>query len=95
VSIRSGPIGVALLKKEDLIMGGGTAARHGRSPFMNVIGAGYFGILPLVVDGVVVGCLYFDSASEGFALDAEVHQTLLELRNLAVTAIARKRQVPR
>jgi hypothetical protein len=95
VSIRSGPIGIALLKREDLIVGAGTGKRYGRSPFMNVIGADYFGILPLIVDNVVVGCLYFDSASEGFALDAATYQALLELRKLAVMAIARKRQVPR
>jgi hypothetical protein len=95
ISIRSGPIGIALLKKEDVIMGGRTGARYGRSPFVSVVGADSFGILPLIVDGVVVGCLYFDSASDGFAPDAAIHQALFELRKLAVTAIARKRQVPR
>ncbi len=59
---------------------------------MLLVGAPSFGILPLILDGVVVGCLYFDSASETFMLDARTRQALLELRSYAVQAISRKRQ---
>jgi hypothetical protein len=38
-----------------------------------------------------LGCLYFDSAAEGFTLDARMRQTILELRDFAVLAISRKR----
>jgi len=92
ISIRSGPIAAALLGKEDLIVDAGAGVRYSRSPFMNVIGAPCFGILPLIVDGIVAGCLYFDSASDSFGLDARKRQALLELRGLAVQAIARKRK---
>jgi hypothetical protein len=95
ISIRSGPIASALLGKEDVILDAGTGARYNRSPFMQVVGAPSFGILPLIVDGVVVGCLYFDSASESFTLDARTRQALIELRNFAVQAISRKRQPAR
>jgi hypothetical protein len=59
---------------------------------MSVTGAPCFGILPLVVQDIVVGCLYFDSASSSFAFDNPKRQALLELRKFAVLAIARKRQ---
>ena len=45
----------------------------------------------MIVDGVAIGCLYFDSAAEGFTLDARMRQTILELRDFAVLAISRKR----
>jgi HD-like signal output (HDOD) protein len=48
LSIRSGPIGVALLKKEDLIVEAGPGSVYSRSPFMDVVGARCFGILPLI-----------------------------------------------
>jgi hypothetical protein len=92
ISIRSGPIGLAMLGKTDLIVDAGAGARYSRSAFMSVVGSPSFGILPLVVDGVAAGCLYFDSASENFTLDTRQKQALLELRNFAATAIARKRK---
>ena len=95
ISIRSGPIASALLGKEDVILDAGTGARYNRSRFMQVVGAPSFGILPLIVDGIVVGCLYFDSAAESFTLDARTRQALLELRSFAVQAISRKRQAGR
>ncbi len=95
VSIRSGPIAAALLGKEDVILDGGAGLRYSRSLFMQVVSAPCFGILPLIVDGIVAGCLYFDSASESFALDAAARQALVELRNFAVMAISRKRRQAR
>jgi HD-like signal output (HDOD) protein len=95
ISFRSGPIGSALLGKEDVILDAGKGTRYLRSAFMLLVGAPSFGILPLILDGVVVGCLYFDSASETFTLDARTRQALLELRSYAVQAIFRKRQSSR
>ena len=71
-------------------MEGGTAGRYSHSPFMHVTGAPCFGILPIVVKGIVAGCLYFDSASDGFVFDTAKRQALLELRKFAAAAIARK-----
>ena len=92
VSIRSGPIATALLGKQDLMVAAAAGGRYSYSPFMSVTGAPCFGILPLIVQGTVVGCLYFDSASESFVFDGPKRQALLELRKFAVEAIARKRQ---
>ena len=68
--------------------------RYSRSLFMRVVGAPCFAILPLIVDGVVVGCLYADSSIESFSFDARARQAFLELRQLAVEAISRKRRTP-
>src|SRR5262249_46606413 len=91
ISFRSGPIGSALLGKEDVILDAGKGSRYIRTTFMLLVGAPSFGLLPLIVDGVVAGCLYFDSASESFTLDARTGQALLELRHYTVQAISRKR----
>jgi len=92
ISIRSGPIASALLAKDDVILDAGAGKCNSRSAFAQVTGATCFGILPLIVEGIVVGCLYFDSASDNFAFDARMRQALLELRGFAVQAISRQRQ---
>ena len=92
ISIRSGPIATALLGRQDVLVAAAAGGRYSYSPFMNVTGARCFGILPLVVEGIVVGCLYFDSASECFVFDGPQRQGLLELRKIAVEAITRKRR---
>jgi hypothetical protein len=91
MKVRSGPIGIVFLRKHDMMLEAGETARYSHSPFMNVVGNPCFGILPLVVDGIIAGCLYFDSASDTFAFDAPKRQALLELRKFAVMPIARKR----
>jgi len=95
ISIRSGPIASALLGKEDVILDGGAGQRYSRSAFMQVVAVPCFGILPLIVDGIAAGCLYFDSASESFKFDAPTRQALLELRSFAVLAISRRRRSSR
>jgi HD-like signal output (HDOD) protein len=92
ISIRSGPIASALLGKEDVILDEGTGACYRRSAFVRVVGTTCFGVLPLLVDGIAVGCLYFDSASERFAIDFRARRAIAELRNFAVQAILRKRR---
>jgi HD-like signal output (HDOD) protein len=92
ISVQSGPIGAAMVRQEDTIVSGAEGIRHTRSIFMNVVGAPAYGILPLTVRGVCVGCLYFDSASSSFALDEPRRQALLRLRRLAVAALSRKRK---
>jgi HD-like signal output (HDOD) protein len=95
ISIRSGPIASALLGKEDVILDAGAGQRYSRSAFMQVVAAPCFGILPLIVDGIVAGCLYFDSESESFKFDTPTRQALLELRSFAVLAISRRRRSSR
>ncbi len=92
VSIRTGPLASALLGKEDVFVDAASTVRYSCPIFTNVTRAPHFGIVPLIVEGIVAGCLYFDSAAEGFILDARKRQALLELRRFAVTAITRKRR---
>ena len=69
ISFRSGPIGTALIGKQDVILDAGKGSRYLRSAFMLLVGAPSSGVLPLILDGIVAGCLYFDGASESFTLD--------------------------
>lgn len=92
ISIRSGPIGVAMLGKDDMFMDLAEGARYSRSMFMSAVGPVSFGILPLIVDNVAVGCLYFDSSADRFTLEGPKKQALQELKKFASMAIGRKRK---
>ena len=92
ISLRSGPLGSAMLRKEDIIVDMGAGMRYNRSVFMTIVAAPCFGILPLIVDGIAAGCFYFDSASDSFTLDASKRKALSELRNFAAMAISRRRK---
>jgi hypothetical protein len=62
ISLRSGPLGSAMLRKEDIIVDAGSGMRYNRSVFMTIVASPCFGILPLIVDGIAAGCFYFESA---------------------------------
>ena len=66
-------------------------ACYSHSPSMTVVRSPCFGILPLVVDGIIAGCPCLDSASDSFVFDGPKGQALLELRKFAVMTIARTR----
>ncbi len=91
LSIRSGPIGPALIGRQDLFVDTSLDTRYENSSIQQVTASSYFGLLPLVVDRVVVGCIYFDRLSPGPAPGQSEKQLLLELRDSASKALAHKR----
>ncbi len=89
LSLRGGPIAAALLRKIDLVA---DSEREGRyEEFLKSVGAASFGLFPLVVDRVVVGCLYFDRTSAQAPPDDDTRRLLVKLRDLCAAAIRRKR----
>lgn len=85
---RAGPLTAALVGKRDLYVCGGP---YLDSDFARTLEAGCFVLLPVVIDGLVAGCLYFDRPSPpGTARKAEpeVPRNLVRARDLAAEAIA-------
>jgi len=84
----SGPLAEAMVERRDLIVTQGLSLN---SPFARSLGAGCFGIFPVVVDYVAAGCLYFD-AEKPVDLNGSQRAALAALRDLAVKAISITRE---
>jgi YD repeat-containing protein len=86
-----GPIGNALQSKQDLFVPRDTSAGHAEPQVLKQLEAASFGLLPVLVDGVLVGCLYFDRLGWKHPPDRRVMRLLEHLRDLAGRAIKRSR----
>ena len=91
LSIRGGPIGTALMRKQGLFLAGDRGPVPMEAELLKHLGAASFGMHPILVDGTLVGCLYFDRLSPAPAPDQHTLELLLRLRDLAATAIKKKR----
>jgi HD-like signal output (HDOD) protein len=91
LSLLSGPVGPALIQKRDVFVDHVETSRYHQSQFASVTGASAFGMLPLIVGGSAIGCLYFDRRSGFLGLDDSMKQSLLNLRGYARDAIASKK----
>ena len=60
LSVRGGPIGVALARQQELLLRADWELRPDEAALLAHFGARLIGVLPLSVANVLVGCLYFD-----------------------------------
>lgn len=88
-----GPLGAALHNRTDLfvVMQGAVAKVYGRDRLIRELEPTQFALLPLVLDGKLLGCLYFDSRQEHEIGTAMAQQLLGALRDQLVAAFARRR----
>jgi hypothetical protein len=88
---RAGPVTAALVGKRDLFVCGGP---YLDSEFARKLETGCFALLPVVINGIVAGCLYFDRKTPpGNAKGPEpaVPPNLVRARDVAAEAIAAAR----
>lgn len=85
---RGGPISVALLRRQDLFRFGQGTSIPG--PFQEALGASNFALCPIVVQNVILGCLFCDRKNPA-ALTSKAQQKIMTLRDLATEAIGRAR----
>jgi HD-like signal output (HDOD) protein len=90
LSLRGGPIALAILRKHDLFQFGEKDSRFDRLPFLQKLGSASFLLCPVIVDGVVIGCLYGDRKENG-PLERQTQIQVAKLRDLAGEAIKRRR----
>ena len=91
LSLLSGPVGPALIQRREVFVDNVGTSRYHESQFAAVTGASAFAMLPLIVGGTAIGCLYFDRRSGVLGLDDSMKQSLLNLRGYACDAIASKK----
>lgn len=91
LSIRGGPIGVALARQQELVLRSDWELRPDESALLGHFGARLIGVLPLIVSGVLVGCLYFDRVGTLEPLTPDVEAGLRRLRDRAVSVLSRRR----
>ncbi|MEP7362423.1 MAG: HDOD domain-containing protein [Acidobacteriota bacterium] len=88
---RAGPVTAALVGKRDLFVCGGP---YLDSDFARRLDTGCFALLPVVINGILAGCLYFDrKAPPGSVKGPEpaVPPNLVRARDMAAEAIAAAR----
>ena len=86
-----GPIGNALQFKQDLFVPRDISAGHAEPQVLKQLEAASFGLLPVLVDRVLVGCLYFDRLGWKHPPDRRVMRLVEHLRDLAGRAIKKSR----
>jgi len=83
----AGPVALALLGKQDLWV---TDGGYSEWAFLRLTRPSCFGIYPVVVGGVVVGCFYVENR-KSMRLDRRTQLALTRIRDLAAEAIKRAR----
>jgi HD-like signal output (HDOD) protein len=86
----SGPVAAAVLKRTDVFVAGPRDRRFEGTRFSQVVGEPIYGLLPLVADGAVAGCLYFDR-HEPKNFDAAALAAIGALRDQLRRALTRSR----
>jgi HD-like signal output (HDOD) protein len=91
LGLSGGPLGTALSRQQEIVLCADWELRPEETDLLRKFGARTLGVLPIVVQGVLVGCLYYDrvSASEPPAPDVEAG--LRRLRDRAALVLGRRR----
>jgi HD-like signal output (HDOD) protein len=86
------PVASALLSKQDLFISGetGSASLRASEPIRTLQPA-CFGLYPLVIDGRIVGCLYFDRVLPLPLSSPAILKSIGRIRDAAASALARNR----
>lgn len=93
LSVRSGPVAAALIGRQDLFVDTREDGRYESSGLQRLSQAAYFGLLPIVVDRLAVGCLYFDRVAPAPPPGSGEKAQLAALRDAATRALIRKRNM--
>lgn len=88
-----GPLGAALQARTDLFveLSGADAKVYGRDRLLKDLSPSHFALLPLVLEGKLLGCLYFDTTMESIDSSETARSLLSDLRDQLVSAFARHR----
>jgi HD-like signal output (HDOD) protein len=90
LSVRGGPIALAMLRRHDLFAFGEADQRYDRSAFVQALAATSFALCPVIVDGAVIGCLYCNRDNTA-PFSQENAALIRQVRDLAALAIRKSR----
>jgi HD-like signal output (HDOD) protein len=85
------PLTLPLLSKRDLFINTLLDDRYQDSQLVAKLGASCFGLYPIVVEDVVVGCIYFDKLTPDAPPSEKTLKTILGLRDMMAELIRRTR----
>ncbi len=88
---RGGAIGIALARQQELVLSRDWDLRTEEADSLKRLGATSMVLLPVVVKGVLVGCMSFDRVGPGAAPDDSTMTLLRRLRDAAARAMAERR----
>ncbi|MEP6619699.1 MAG: HDOD domain-containing protein [bacterium] len=93
-SSMGGPLGISLLTREDLFvdMDADESKLLRRDRLLRDLDPKSFGLLPLVIEGKLLGCLYFDDTSARVNATPALRDLLKEIRDHLVAALASHRR---
>ncbi len=94
LSGRREPLTLAILAKRDVFIDAQHDDRYQDSQIIRKLGACCFGLFPVIVENVVVGCLYFDRLTPNFLPTQMTLETLGHLRDVLAEMIRRTRAHP-
>jgi hypothetical protein len=88
---RGGAIGIALSRQQELVLSRDWDLRTEEADSLKRLGAASLVLLPVIVKGMLVGCLSFDRIASGAAPDEATLTLLRRLRDAAARAMAERR----
>jgi HD-like signal output (HDOD) protein len=91
-SAMGGPLGAALGAKQDLFVDQVAGSRYSYADVIMALKPHSFGLLPLVVNDAVIGCLYFDRRAAPLGLEEKQKRLLQTLRDHLRNMIAVKKK---
>jgi HD-like signal output (HDOD) protein len=89
ISVRGGLVGAALVRRQDLFIPEGGS--YAQSEALRTMGAASLGVYPILADGVLGGCLYFDRLTAKPTPSPRVLEMISHLRDLLTQAIVQSR----
>ena len=91
VGAKGGAVGIALSRQQELVLSRDWELRPEESATLKTVGASTLVVLPVVVKGVLVGCMYFDRLAAAAAPEGTTLALVRRLRDAAAQAMAQRK----
>jgi HD-like signal output (HDOD) protein len=91
VGAKGGAVGIALSRQQELVLSRDWDLRPEEAATLKTVGASTLVLLPVVVKGVLVGCMYFDRLSCAAPPEGTTLALVRRLRDAAAQAMAQRK----
>jgi eukaryotic-like serine/threonine-protein kinase len=91
VGVKGGAVGIALSRQQELVLSRDWDLRPEEAATLKTVGASTLVVLPVVVKGVLVGCMYFDRLASASPPEGTTLTLVRRLRDAAAQAMAQRK----
>jgi hypothetical protein len=91
VGVKGGAVGIALSRQQELVLSRDWDLRPEEAATLKAVGASTLVVLPVVVKGVLVGCMYFDRLASTVPPEGTTLTLVRRLRDAAAQAMAQRK----